>query len=127
MARRRSSADDAGRNTRDHTEEAARHTSLWVERIARLGYSAKGVVYVVMGVLAVLAAVNAGGGSTSDQNGAFRAIEVRALAFYTGRGRPRRGGPGPEGSGQTYWLCRERPYPRVLRVYRRKPRGGGGR
>src|SRR5215217_4204561 len=75
MARRSSSADDAGRNTRDHTEEAARHTSLWVERIARFGYSAKGVVYVVMGVLAVLAAVNAGGGSTTDQNGAFQAIE----------------------------------------------------
>src|ERR671921_2302911 len=75
MARRRSSADDAGRNTRDHTEEATRHTSLWVERIARFGYAAKGVVYVVMGVLAVLSAVDAGGGSTTDQNGAFQAIE----------------------------------------------------
>src|SRR5215207_7301051 len=75
MARRSSSADDAGRNTRDHTEEATRYTSFWVERIARFGYSAKGVVYVVMGVLAVLAAVNAGGGSTTDQNGAFQTIE----------------------------------------------------
>src|SRR5215210_3563638 len=75
MARRSSSADNAGRNTKDHTEEAARRTSLWVEPIARFGYSAKGVVYVVMGVLAVLAAVNAGGGSTTDQNGAFQAIE----------------------------------------------------
>jgi len=33
------------------------------------------VVYVLMGVLAVLAAVNAGGGSTTDQNGAFQTIE----------------------------------------------------
>ena len=67
MARRDSSADDAGRNTRDRTGEAARHTSLWVERIARFGYSAKGVVYVVMGVLAVLAAVNAGGGHDGSE------------------------------------------------------------
>ncbi len=43
--------------------------------MARFGYAAKGVVYVVMGVLAVLAAVTAGGGSTTDQNGAFQTIE----------------------------------------------------
>jgi hypothetical protein len=32
-------------------------------------------VYVVTGVLAALAAVNAGGGSTTDQNGAFQTLE----------------------------------------------------
>ena len=75
MARRDSSADGAGRKTRDHTEEAVRQASPWIEWIARFGYVAKGVVYVVMGILAVLAAVNAGAGSTTDQNGAFQTIE----------------------------------------------------
>ena len=59
-------AGDASPDTGDHAEDAARHASPWVERIARYGYAAKGVVYVVMGVLAVLAAVDAGGGSTTD-------------------------------------------------------------
>ena len=70
-----SSARDAGRDAGEYAEEAARCASPWVERMARFGYVAKGVVYVVMGVLAVLAAVNAGGGSTTDQNGAFQTIE----------------------------------------------------
>ncbi len=75
MAGGDSSADDAGREAGEHAEDAVRRASPWVERMARFGYAAKGVVYVVMGVLAVLAAVNAGGGSTTDQNGAFQAIE----------------------------------------------------
>jgi Domain of Unknown Function (DUF1206) len=75
MGGQHSSAGDAGRETGDHVEDAARYVSPWVERMARFGYAAKGVVYVVMGVLAVLSAVNAGGGSTTDQNGAFQAIE----------------------------------------------------
>lgn len=75
MAGRNSSVGSAGRDAGDHAEEAARRASSWVEWIARFGYAAKGVVYVVMGVLAVLAAANAGGGSTTDQNGAFQAIE----------------------------------------------------
>src|SRR5215204_6696994 len=119
MAGGDSSARDAGRDAGEYAEEAARCASPWVERMARFGYVAKGVVYVVMGVLAVLAAVNAGGGSTTDQNGAFQAIEEApfgqvllgvvaiGLTGYVlwrsiqARGRPRRGGPGPEGSGQT--------------------------
>ena len=75
MAGQDPSAGDVGRNTRNHAEEAARYASPWVEWMARFGYAAKGVVYVVMGVLAVLAAVTAGGGSTTDQNGAFQTIE----------------------------------------------------
>ena len=75
MAGGNSSAPDAGRDARGHAEEAAWRASPWVERMARFGYAAKGVVYVIMGVLAVLAAVEAGGGSTTDQNGAFQTIE----------------------------------------------------
>ena len=75
MAKRGSSVGDAARDA----EKAARHASPWVEWIARFGYAAKGVVYMVMGILAVLAAVEAGGGSTTDQNGAFQIIEEAPL------------------------------------------------
>ena len=79
MAGRDSPAGNAERDVGDHAEEAARRASPWVEWIARFGYAAKGVVYVVMGVLAVLAAIRAGGGSTTDQNGAFQIIEEALL------------------------------------------------
>ena len=75
MAKRGSSVGNAERSAGDRAGEAARRASPWVEGIARFGYAAKGVVYIVMGVLAVLAAVEAGGGSTTDQNGAFQTIE----------------------------------------------------
>ena len=75
MTRRDTSVGDARRDAGDQAEEAARRASPWIEWIARFGYAAKGVVYVVMGVLAVLAAARAGGGSTTDQNGAFATIE----------------------------------------------------
>ena len=42
-------------------------------RLGRLGYAAKGVVYVVMGFLATEAALGVGGGST-DSRGALRTI-----------------------------------------------------
>ncbi len=74
MAGRGSSAGDADRDTGDHAEEAARRASPWVEWLARFGYAAKGGVYVVMGVLAMLVVVKAGGRMT-DQNGTFRVIE----------------------------------------------------
>lgn len=45
----------------------------WVERVARFGYATKGVVYILVGVLAVLAALDAGGRAT-DTRGAFQEI-----------------------------------------------------
>lgn len=74
MAGRDSPIGGGERDAGDHAEEAARRASPWVERLARFGYAAKGSVYVVMGVLAALAAVGAGG-KTTDQNGTFRVIE----------------------------------------------------
>jgi Domain of Unknown Function (DUF1206). len=47
--------------------------SPWVERLARLGYATKGVVYILIGALAVLAALDAGG-QTTDTRGAFQEI-----------------------------------------------------
>ncbi|HVG18903.1 MAG TPA: DUF1206 domain-containing protein [Blastocatellia bacterium] len=45
----------------------------WVERAARFGYAIKGVVYITVGALAVMAALGAGG-QTTDTRGAFREI-----------------------------------------------------
>ncbi len=45
----------------------------WIEHLMRLGYAAKGVVYGIVGVLAVLAA-RGSGGETSDSTGALEAI-----------------------------------------------------
>jgi Domain of Unknown Function (DUF1206) len=47
--------------------------SPWVERLARFGYATKGVVYILIGGLAVLAALDAGGEAT-DTRGAFQEI-----------------------------------------------------
>ncbi|MFN2482654.1 MAG: DUF1206 domain-containing protein [Pyrinomonadaceae bacterium] len=47
--------------------------SPWIERLARCGYAAKGVVYIVAGALAVLAALGEGG-EVTDARGAMRSI-----------------------------------------------------
>jgi len=57
----------------DHAESAARHAAPWVERLARLGYIAKGVVYAVIGFLALRETVGAGG-KTADPSGAIHSI-----------------------------------------------------
>jgi hypothetical protein len=45
----------------------------WIERLARFGYAAKGVVYMIIGILAFQAAFNWGGRVTGSK-GAFRTI-----------------------------------------------------
>ncbi len=49
-----------------------------METFARFGYVAKGVVYALIGILAVLAAFNLGG-QTTDTTGALQAIAARPL------------------------------------------------
>jgi len=63
-----------GRALRGGGERAAP----WVERLGRLGYAAKGIVYLGVGVLAAEAAVGAGGAATGSR-GAMR--HVRRLPF----------------------------------------------
>jgi len=48
----------------------------WIERLARFGYAAKGVVYILVGILAFQAAFNWGGQVTGSQ-GAFRTIAAQ--------------------------------------------------
>ncbi len=70
---------------------AATHheTAAWIERLARFGYAAKGVVYTLVGILAFQAAFN-WGGKVSGSQGAFRAIASqpfgRVLLFLVATG-----------------------------------------
>jgi hypothetical protein len=51
----------------------ARQLSPWIERLARVGYAAKGLVYVLIGGLAARGALGAGG-RTTDSGGALATI-----------------------------------------------------
>lgn len=61
------SAREAGRMAGDAA------TSPWIVLLARLGYAIKGVVYLVIGLLAVQLAAGAGG-KTTDQKGALQTM-----------------------------------------------------
>lgn len=67
MTRRNSSLSDIQQPAR----QAASHP--WVERLARFGYAAKGVVYFIVGLLAAQAAFSTGG-KTTDTSGALATI-----------------------------------------------------
>ncbi|MEX2534255.1 MAG: DUF1206 domain-containing protein [Trueperaceae bacterium] len=54
-------------------KQTARAMAPWVHRLARYGYAAKGAVYIVVGGLALQAALGSGG-ETTDTEGALRAI-----------------------------------------------------
>jgi uncharacterized membrane protein YidH (DUF202 family) len=51
----------------------AREAKPWLIRLGRFGFAAKGVVYMLIGVLAVQAAVGAGG-QTTDSSGALKEV-----------------------------------------------------
>ena len=61
--------EDIGARVREGAAEA----SPWIEGLGRFGYVAKGVVYLIIGGLAVQAALGQGGGTT-DQRGALAHI-----------------------------------------------------
>lgn len=67
---------------KDHAESAARHAHPWIERLARAGYVAKGVVYATIGVLAMLEAMGAGGGKTASPDGAVKSIGAQPLGQF---------------------------------------------
>jgi hypothetical protein len=56
-----------------HAKEAAQEASPWVDRFARFGYATKGLVYVVVGALALGVATGVGG-RTTDPSGALQEI-----------------------------------------------------
>ncbi|MBA3320309.1 MAG: DUF1206 domain-containing protein [Pyrinomonadaceae bacterium] len=72
--------DSTAGNVKRGAEQAVKKTlaNPWVERLARFGYAAKGAVYCVIGVLAVMAAFGAGGGLT-DSRGAMQTILAQSF------------------------------------------------
>lgn len=75
MTRRNSRLPDVQQPVR----QAAAHP--WVERLARFGYAAKGVVYFVVGLLAAQAALGVGGQIT-DTSGALQAIVTQPFGKF---------------------------------------------
>jgi hypothetical protein len=65
---------------RQQTERAARVAQPWIERWGRIGYAAHGIVYALIGILALQAALGIGGDVT-DAEGAL----VRIIAAPFGR------------------------------------------
>jgi len=63
------SVDDLGREAKRQTEAA--HS--WIEGLGRFGYAAKGIVYLIIGGLALQAALGQGG-QTTDKTGALTHI-----------------------------------------------------
>jgi hypothetical protein len=61
-----------GQALRDGTDRAAP----WLERLGRLGYVAKGAVYLLVGVLAAEAALGAGGTATGSRGAIRRALRL---------------------------------------------------
>lgn len=53
----------------------------WVERLARFGFAAKGIVYFIVGLLAAQAAFGTGG-KTTDTQGALQAIVVQPFGKF---------------------------------------------
>jgi uncharacterized protein DUF1206 len=70
--------DSSAKEVRRHAERAARKASPWIERLARIGYVAYGIVYMLVGALAVRAAFG-GGGKTTGQEGALRQVLLAPL------------------------------------------------
>ncbi|QIN81645.1 DUF1206 domain-containing protein [Rubrobacter tropicus] len=63
---------------KDGARRAAREARPWIGRVARFGYAAYGVVYVLVGVLAFRAALG-GGGEAAGQEGALQTILLAPL------------------------------------------------
>lgn len=63
----------AMQSAQDEVAEHARPHAAWIVRLARAGYAAKGIVYLVIGALAVKAAMGSGG-ATTDSGGALATI-----------------------------------------------------
>ena len=65
-------ADDPAM-TKSTVRQAVHHGSSWIQTLARLGYAAKGVVYSLIGILALQTAFGSGG-EVTDSSGAFAAV-----------------------------------------------------
>lgn len=55
---------------------------MWIEKLARFGYATKGMVYGLIGLLAVMAAFGNSNGKTTDINGALRTIAAQPFGRF---------------------------------------------
>src|SRR5919107_6067348 len=62
----------------DRAEQTIEQASAWVERLARLGYVAKGVVYAAIGFLALRETLGVGG-ETTDPTGVMQLVATQPL------------------------------------------------
>lgn len=62
------------RQAEDFADNVQRHAGPWMERYARLGYAAKGALYLLVGVLALQAAIG-WGGQIGDSRSALATLE----------------------------------------------------
>lgn len=66
---------------KEQGEQIKKSASPWITLLARFGYAAKGVVYIIIGVLAAYAAFSSGG-KTTDSRGALGEILVQPFGKY---------------------------------------------
>lgn len=66
-----------GMNSKGGASDVMDDAAPWVEKLARLGYAAKGIVYLLIGGLALAAAIGAGG-RTTGSSGALVSISDSA-------------------------------------------------
>ncbi|WP_117168579.1 DUF1206 domain-containing protein [Paraliobacillus sediminis] len=64
---------EIGNSSNVSTEEAKEELKPWIRRLARIGYMAKGLVFVMVGILTFMAAIGIGG-NTSGTKGMFRSL-----------------------------------------------------
>jgi hypothetical protein len=80
MARTTNTVEQVGRQAGQMAAGAVRGP--WVERLARLGYAARGVVYAIVGILAVQAAFGGGSeGRTTGSEGAVVTVARQSTAL----------------------------------------------
>lgn len=88
MARAESTIHSAKKGTEQNAREVAANP--WVERLMRFGYIARGIVYIVPGILALEAAIGQAGGGVISQTGAIEMIGAlpygRILLFIVALG-----------------------------------------
>ncbi len=68
------SLGEAGEKAEEKAEQFTRAARPWIERLARFGYAAKGVVYVLVGALAAYGAFEGKGDEPADSRGALTQV-----------------------------------------------------
>ena len=67
-------ADDATRHATSDARHAIAPAAPWIERLARVGYAAKALLYSVVGILALQSALGDGGSTTGSRGALVRLV-----------------------------------------------------